>query len=284
LRKKKKRRRGKQQLARQVDLFFYNFLLFSLFLGLLSPSFFVTLSFFFFLPYASWAPRHMEREKQRVSERLRERKRCRQGETERWEERERTRERERPSIRETKREERPWPVDPGGAIPVARTEIRRSSVIPVDAQADFRRASEPVTQRDSETRVTGTRATRNPPDPRALMPDPSPSFFLSLLYCFFSSLSKSQRERNREMREIEWEGDSENRGGEWVPERKIGRESESEERLGGRERAEQRERSTGQGEDLTSGRSNFLANHGGSEQRTPAELEDTIPGKIFGGD
>jgi hypothetical protein len=61
-------------------------------------------------------------------------------------------------------------------------------------------------------------------------------------------------------------------------------ESESEERLGGRERAEQRERSTGQGEDLTSGRSNFLANHGGSEQRTPAELEDTIPGKIFGGD
>jgi hypothetical protein len=175
------------------------------------------------------------------------------------------REGERPSIRETKREEKLWPVDPGGAIPVARTEIRRGSVIPVDAQADFRRASEPVTRRDSETRVTVTRTIRNPPNPRALMPDPSPSFILSLLYCFFSSLSKSQRERNREMRETERER-------EWI---------RGETRREG-ERAEQRERSTGQREDLTSGRPNFLANHGGSEQRTPAELEDANSGDFRG--
>lgn len=151
---------------------------------------------------------------------------------------------------------------------------------PVDVKDDFRRASVPITRRDSETRVTVTLATRNPPDPRALMPDPSPSFFLSLLYCFFSTLYESQRERNHEMRETEWEGDSGNWGG------RVGsRECESEERLGGRERELNRERDREDRERTWPPRGPiFSANHGGSEQRTPAELEDTIPGEIFGGD
>jgi hypothetical protein len=107
---------------------------------------------FFFYP-------RTERELERRETETRER----EIEIERLERWERERERERPSIRETKREERPWPVDPGGAAPVARTETRRGSAISVEPR--------PISGRSWRTRATRE---PNQTDPReTVRPEPS---------------------------------------------------------------------------------------------------------------